>query len=443
MSEDKNIKDTAKIKTSSDNERFKKYNEELSKKQSEEAVLESKKNIRILIITASLILIIFLAFIISKAFRRPYISLNDYIDIKIDGYDKYGEAYITFNEDEFYKDNLDELKNYIKKDSDVKAEDFIKSYVKVDLSKKEKLSNGDIVSLEWDVDKKEIDDNYKIDLSFKKEDIKVDSLKIPQTFDPFENIEIDFTGISGEGNINIIKDEDIVSPLKDIEFTTKDDGSLYNGQEIVIKASYNYEGEDRDYYFVNTYGYIPERDSIEVTVSGLNEYIISYDQLDEGNLEILLMQGEDIFKKYMSSNWDKNQELVNIDYIGNYFLVPKEYDSEIEYYNKIFLIYKIDEKMEYDSWGNEGEDSTEYYWFVEFRNFVLDENGKIKFDLKDYSTPEVSFNKGIILSPYYRRLEGYMDFDNLKNYIAKDAIDYNIVENIDYSIFEEEISPIN
>ena len=324
--------------------------------------------------------------------NRPItVELNKYVSVKIqDGYDGYGKVTYEIDTAKFIKDypNIEyskDYKNYIKKEYGRDAESFMSKYpanvmlatnLSGEFDKETRLSNGNVVHFRWSLNKEELEKNYNIKLKFSDIEYTVNGLKKAETFDPFANINVKFSGIDpyGEAEYEIVKNDGINDNL--IYKFNKSKG-LKSGDTVKLSILSG-KTEDEFYdYCIEHFGKIPESCEKTYTVE-LDKYVESASEIDQDTMDAMDKQARDVFEAHVKSDWKEPNLYKGMTLIGNYFLKSK-FGEDVD--NMIYLIYRIEvETKEY--W----EESVEYYFYTKYSNIIKSDN-KCSLDLSDYETP--------------------------------------------------------
>lgn len=153
--------------------------------------------------------------------------------------------------------------------------DFAKNYVYFKCDENN-LSNGDTITVTAVYDTETAEDELIIVESDTKE-YKVSGLAEPVEIDPFEKLEITYTGASPyiQAVIDSTKCDSMVN--KYIQFDIENN-YLRNGDIFTVTATYNE-------YDAETYGFIVKNDTKTYTVENQPEYITSLDDLDLTGLQ--------------------------------------------------------------------------------------------------------------------------------------------------------------
>jgi len=141
------------------------------------------------------------------------VDLNKYMTIEVTGYDSRGTAKYTFDRKSFIEDYSDKIKINSKKSSDTAslglmldmspAELLLDSCVKYELDKSKELSNGDVVTLKWNCEDNLAKENFNVKLKYSDIKHKVSELKEVDKFNPFDYVEVSFSGISPNVKVTI------------------------------------------------------------------------------------------------------------------------------------------------------------------------------------------------------------------------------------------------
>ncbi len=315
---------------------------------------------------------------------------------------------------------------------------FVSEYVSGNLNQTSGLSNGDEVSYSWNCLDDAAKNNLKVNLKHSKKTFKVSDLTEAETFDPFEDLLVEFSGISPYG-IATVKNNSKLAAAESLGFTISQDEELKNGDKVTVSISDQYG--DAAENCLSEYGMLPSPMEKEYTVSGLDSYVTSSDQISEKSLEEMKAQAEDVLKSVQASRSDST-EWKSITYLGNYLLTIKDARRDnvwgnIE--NQIYLVYRVTvrnwEITEYNSFDEE----MTFYWYISYSNLSYQESGETIVDIGDYSTPyESVYNGNSFLVRWY--YDGFENLDGLyKSVVQSNAEDYNCEDNIDESVEDAKV----
>ena len=370
------------------------------------------------------------------------INLNDYMTVEFTGYDTVGKAAINFDSDQFLYDVAEKTSNKkikkLMKSEDIEDLDDLGSAfelmmyledldVDYSLDKTSGLSNGDEVTLTWDVDEEELKEDYGIKVKYTNETYTVSDLEAVETFDPFEYVDVVYTGIdpNGQASVNVTTNNELTNALN---FSLDASSNLKNGDTITVTAD-SYYGNDTAAYFAENYGKIPSPTTKEYTVEGLGKYVTSVSEIPEDLMAQMQQQASDVFTAD-AATWESNVAIDNFQYIGYHFLTPK--DSTSSTGNDIFLVYQVNANITDE---DAGVVWIKYFWTILYRDIMLLPDGTGSVSLTDYTIPLETYQFKLgdsVWDPWYT-FDGYEDLTSLQNecatqYLANWNVDSNVTE---------------
>lgn len=256
-----------------------------------------------------------------------------------------------------------------------------------ELDKEEDLSNGDKITLtiSWNKDvAKEAGFKFKGD----SQTLTVSDLREAKDIDLFADLKLDYDGVSPDAEL-IIRNESSDSFVKSVNFSADSSSNISNGDVITIKAQY-------DTSKAESAGYLVSKTEKQYTVSGIDEYIQKYEDIDDETMKAMEKQAIDLieatfadeyiissllypddFNKRFNVNFD-DIKLNQLTLTDNYFFVLKA-GMTVEWgdvNNSIFMVYKA----EYSD--NYGSDNV-IYMPVYFKNIIKREDEKIDVVITD------------------------------------------------------------
>lgn len=372
------------------------------------------------VVLSAILSVLFLV-LVSCGMATPTIDLNKYIKIEFEGVNTAGTATASFDETQFSNDWADKLKissngkkllkeqygddfkNHIE---GVDLSEFIVVAVSGSLDKSSGLSNGDTVKYSFSFDEAEITDFIDCKLEYKDIEKEVEGLKEPETFDPFEGVTVEFTGIAPGGRAEVKPSS---SGALFYELDKKD--NLSNGDTVTVKVTSL--GGDINTYCLETMGKIPSATEKTFTVEGLPKYVTSLDEIPEDLLNKMKKQAEDVFESN-AAKWEhedrsedayRYMELKDLKYVGEYLLVSKSGDN-YSHNNILTLVYEPVIYVDVLHMDKKYEDTFAYYWDISFYDILIDQEGKVVADTNAYDQ-----SKGKI-----QKETGVPDGSSLKNY---------------------------
>ncbi len=407
------------------------------------------------------------------------IDLGKYVSIEYEGYSGLGIASWDFEKREFFDDYEEELKfpaklkekakelgedienivKYCCDSADIDMDDpdeddaaefiYFLLFEKIYLSDSTFLTNGDQVELRWKFEKEwseeqiaKVCELFGVSVNYDNVNWIVNGLTEVPLFDPFEGVEISYSGAAPAGKAVLANYPDNGWTYELIAPET-----VNNGDEI--KVTISVEMYDVAYYtsqmekYIETYGMLPSTTEKTYIVSGLPEYISSASQIPAEDLAAMQSQAEDIIDG-TTYGWSGNYTL-DKTYIGNYVMTAKETGSRQQ--NMITLVYKMHYSIFLlDHTGETKEYATDFYYYITWNNVKIKEDGTLEYDVNSYSKPDVKFRVETNIyasanydgtptsySEYYFKLPGYATLDEVYNqcvtqYIEKYKLEENIVK---------------
>lgn len=308
----------------------------------------------------------------------PKFDLNDYTEVKISGYEGHGYASINFSEEKLKNEILREIMEEGEDRSILKIqlESLLHNAIKYNVSQGKDLSNGDTVSVTWDVNLDEVEEKY--DISFTYDDIEqtVEGLKKIDTYDAFEGLQIKEDGLDGSGTITL---DDSKVKIKGIVYSADKTNDLSNGDQITISMTTPDNTPVMDYCAKQ--GAIPEKESMTYTVNNLGSYVNDVSQISETELKTLQQETKDKIKADFARESSKNESIKSIEYVGLYAQHAK-HDGEF-YMSKLYVINKVTAKNK--------DGKTVYYHYCKYNNPIVYKDGTNSIDYSDPETPKGSY----------------------------------------------------
>lgn len=410
-----------------------------------------------ILIVAVIGLIAFVAFRMMGASKET-INLSEYVVISYEGYDTFGTASYeldTVRFDEDYNDRLKvtaasleksvknskaaskELEALIEYSGGyeayaelIESEDvstWMLSSYGGELSTTEDLSNGDTVTYSWDIPEDsiaELEAVFGCNITAEDITVTVSGLAEIETFDPFDGVDLQFTGIApdGEAVLESIGQDDLCGELS---YTVEPQNGLSNGDTVTVTVSRSYEDWETD--MARNYGKQPSQTTKEYTVSGLCYYATSLSELSDEFLATLQEQADAIRQseidesaasdaEYIKTETQKgysftaSHETLQREYLGCYFLAAKD-GTDTRLQNRIYLVYKV------KSHSHAAQDDTTFnntqvhYMYYGFNNILITEDGDYQVDYTDYCTAKTDgYSTGKVDTGL--RAHGFLSFGN-------------------------------
>lgn len=371
--------------------------------------------------------VLLIAIVAALLLRKPRVNLNKYLDVSFEGYDTVGTAYYVFDTTRFNEDFGRKIKYNGNRRSGA-SQMLLNECVTGSLDVSRGLSNGDEIVFEWDCNDDIAKETYGCILKYKDTTYTVSGLKVAETFDPFEGIDVSFDGIAPDGHASgVFNTEEMM--YRTLSFAFDQNSGLDNGDEVTLRVT-DFEQQSRVESFITTYGKIPSPLEKTYTVEGLRSYVRRAEEIPEDLLERMKHQAEDVVRAQVAQNYDQRYlNTEKAEYQGYYLLTPKK---ENEYGNYIYVVYAVTPRITIP-FQNYNQTIT-YYQYVMFKNVMLDGTGDGEVNINDYSTTDKRFNHGTTGAKYQWQNEvitfnGYSMLSELYQAVVTTQIDrYQVQE---------------
>ena len=385
--------------------------------------------------------------------RTPTIDVSKYMTLSADGYNTVGKLNISFDTEKLEKDYGKQIATRFKKQmknlkddtyglssltaslyDGYEADLFAETCATGSADKTKNLSNGDVVTYTWDDNSDEAEEAFGVKVKYTDITYTVSGLASVNTFDAFDGVDVEFSGISPDGRATV-NSLPTAAEAQGLYYTLDENSGLSNGDTVTLTVHSN-----RDDFSdcIDKYGAMPQATEKTFTVAGLNEYVTSADTLSDSVLVSLQNQAEDVFKSYAAQRFSNGQTFKGMTYLGNYILTPKNKDSWGDK-DRIVLAYQGTVHHDYTSELNTTYDADDsFFWYITFNNVSKDADGNIASGLNDYDTPttfvkidsgvqKYSFSSSTETWEYY----GYASLDSLYNAAVNQYVEnYNHQDNV-------------
>ena len=385
--------------------------------------------------------------------RTPTIDVSKYMTLSADGYNTVGKLNISFDTEKLEKYYGKQITTRFKKQMKNLKDDtyglssltaslydgyetdlFAETCATGSADKTKNLSNGDVVTYTWDDNSDEAEEAFGVKVKYSDITYTVSGLASVNTFDAFDGVDVEFSGISPDGRATV-NSLPTAAEAQGLYYTLDENSGLSNGDTVTLTVHSN-----RDDFSdcIDKYGAMPQATEKTFTVEGLNEYVTSADTLSDSVLVSLQNQAEDVFKSYAAQRFSNGQTFKGMTYLGNYILTPKNKDSWGDK-DRIVLAYQVTVHHDYTSELNTTYDADDsFFWYITFNNVSKDADGNIASGLNDYDTPttfvkidsgvqKYSFSSSTETWEYY----GYASLDSLYNAAVNQYVEnYNHQDNV-------------
>lgn len=294
------------------------------------------------------------------SFGKPTVKLNDYVVVTCEGYDGYGTIYASVDYSQIVEDYADRLSEDLdselfgSKTPEIAAEFAFNYYEPFALAYKspDNAKNGDKIKFSWNTSERGIEKLQEVlDVNFDFEDLtyKVKDLKSLEKVDPFEQVNQNYFGISGNATpsgygtaVVNINDSEITF---DLELDT--DQTVQNGDTIKVAIDVN---EDEADSLARNYGIILSRTEAEILVDGLPYYA---QKNPKEIFDCITAESFSHAEKAMLDNYKDYIGQITVSYVGAVYYYADTLDFESYQSNpnnQLVLVYHVDNGVYPGGW---------------------------------------------------------------------------------------------
>ena len=214
---------------------------------------------------------------------REEINLNEYLVINATGFDGYGTATVSLDVERLVHENskllvttpttisTQESKTPI--ESAIFAFDMYKPYT-LKFNESNSLKNGDMLLIEWIENEegiKQLESVINAKFTYKNVKHEVVELIPMMEVDPFDNVYLELSGVSGQGNIDLTMSQAIIkigdeNYIFAVAIEDMKDGGYKNGDVVRVKLEVDEEKLKQEY------GFILKTRTKEVVLDGFAHY---------------------------------------------------------------------------------------------------------------------------------------------------------------------------
>lgn len=362
---------------------------------------------------------------------KPTIDLNPYLDVKFDGYSVIGTATAEFDEGKFEEDwgkkigiRNKVLSVFNREDaSEDPAADFLSDCVDYSLNKADGLANGDTVTVSFTCDDTKADKSYGCKLKYADADFTVDGLEEAEVFDPFQGMDLEVDGMSGEA-YGYLTGTPADPAAYDFSFDLDKSESLSNGDTVTATISAG--GEDPVTYCIEQYGKLPQPTSKTFDVTGLDAYITKLDEIPAADLDAMKSNAEDEYGK--DETWPDDEVLQDYEYLGTILMTkdPSTVSEDDGYYqhNELYIVIREDIYNNYDSYHQVNS----VYRYIGYSDLVLHADSTTNYEDLYTEWPDDTCTFEIDNSYVYWEYYGYATLDELYDAIRTEFGDTYVME---------------
>ena len=323
-----------------------------------------------------------------------------------------------------------------------------------EFNKTDYISNGDEIKYRWKCDEDLIDERgFRV----KYEDITIiaEGLGEVEKFDAFEGIELDVIGVSGSGELQGVETETANKYSKEFSYLCDVAEGLSNGDVItltIVRKGYS-DWDAEGFYYDNNI--MPAEETKEYIVEGLPSYVESASEIPQADMDAMVQQATDEFNSYVANNFMNGEDTAlhytgyetvsEFKYMGNYFMTSKLSSNSGQDTNRLILVYGYKANVTgVDCEGESYDADTVGYWYVEYDDVTITDDGIFIYDCTDYEVTKSKFN--LEIEGAYRKgffyneqlvyqYPGYYTYDYLINdLVTANVANYNVEDNIDKSL---------
>lgn len=362
----------------------------------------------------SLILII-LAAISLTACGKKTINLNDYLSVQFDGTNGSGKASVVGFSD-FENAVLQELGD----EANMMQLAVLEAGVSYKLDKTENLTNGDEVTLQIRINSS-LKEAFDLNIVGENKKFMVAGLpeKVYTELNPFDNIELAFTGNSPYVELTVKDNNDKQLAGKiEIEYPDKNSTYLKNGDVVTLSYTYDLDKAEKAAIKITQITH-------EITVENSDVYIQSWDELNKEQQDKIIQAAKDKIETYIVQKEVANDGInsiqhtgdldsTNLKYNGLYFFTPKDRSviNSDRVYNSMFFVF-TGNMYEYDLWsGSKDKIVNDTTITIYVKNIVITSDGYMVFDTSMigsctyYDDTDMLYNNVVIRN---KELYNYVD----------------------------------
>ena len=400
----------------------------------ESGQLESQKTGKVLaaIAAAGIGAVIILAMIVTVVNRTPTINLNDYLYFETEGYDGYGSVTAEIDWDSIKEKYRNKISDTREGDPVDMLDAYIGINLEIDGDKQGRFSNGDEISYTWDMGATQLN-QIKCKFEYTDGTYRVSGLQELGSFDPFEDIELVFSGVESEGNVELVLNGEKI-PETYISCDRED--GLSNGDRV--KVMIHEDGVD---YAAQHHGMIPDPLEKEYEVRGLDSYVTSAAQISREDMKALREKADSICREQVADSWEEGEQLESFTYIGNYLLSRKEGEQRGTDKNQLWMIYRVNVRNQYANDTSFYDDTNTFYFYVRFCDLVVTDDGTLNVDMDQWNIPkdQVEVRVSALNKSWY--YYGYVTLETLYQDGIQNSLEaYNCENNVDETSGQPEVT---
>ena len=205
--------------------------------------------------------------------RTPTIDVSKYMTLSADGYNTVGKLNIDFDTDKLEQDYGKQIATRFKKQmknlkddtyglssltaslyDGYEADLFAETCATGSADKTKGLSNGDVVTYTWDDNSDEAEEAFGVKVKYTDITYTVSGLASVNTFDAFDGVDVEFSGISPDGRATV-NSLPTAAEAQGLYYTLDENSGLSNGDTVTLTVHSN-----RDDFSdcIDKYGAMPQ-----------------------------------------------------------------------------------------------------------------------------------------------------------------------------------------
>lgn len=347
------------------------------------------------VVCAAVALIAIVAVAVALGNRSRTFSVKGAVHVDATGYDTLGKLEISVDHA-----TIQELIADTKTNARESTLQQIAWSVEIRPSEKDHLSNGQKITLKVKINDT-LMETSKLKLAEDSWEYQVEGLEEVKTVDPFEEVNVEFTGISPNMRAEI---NDRNNPYKNaMHFSLDKYDHLKIGDTVTVKA----ETYGDDETMIRQHGFRLSATEKTYTVEGGDRFVTVPDDLDETILSRMQRESLDLIEAYMANLWEGDKITWSEMKYEGCLVMTKKPDGWGDSDNRVWLIFSsvIEDSGEGRS---EVSGAQTNYFPICFKNVVVYQDGTVDYDRKSNEV-EGGYNGVIWTGGVNKGLRGFRD----------------------------------
>lgn len=312
-------------------------------------------------------------------------------DLTFSGLDGEGTAQVSIPQDleEFATQVLGEIPSGSSQKLDYisQAVNLFDTIREISVAPSEDLSNGDQVTVTIDYDAQAAKE-LGFQLEETSREFTVSGLREATVVDLFQDVQVQFTGISPFGKALVFNNNTTDPFLREVQYNVQPNQGLQNGDTVTVVPFYSKRDAEENFYRV-------EAETKTYTVEGLDSYLSQPEELTPEAASAMDREARDYLEAQLAG---LNEQLLNgaLGYthdptgtVGEptlaavYLLNAKGENYRTDYGNMLVWVYRVDLDLVNDGWMlNAWEQyQGEVYFPVAYSDLVVGQDGSVQVNL--------------------------------------------------------------